>query len=357
MTNMQAKPLNVALIGYGFVGKTFHAPLICATPGLNLLVVSSRDADKVHADLPEAQVVASPEEAIRHPEVDLVVIASPNATHAPLAKVALEAGKHVVVDKPFTLDMREARELIALAEEQQRVLSVFQNRRWDSDYLGIKQVIEQGHLGKVAHFESHIDRFRPEVRVRWREQNVPGSGLWFDLGPHLIDQALQLFGLPQSVQGNIATLRPKAEINDWAHVVLNYPSHRVILHCSMLVAGGVSRFVVHGEKGSVVKAQADRQESQLLAGVVPGSAEWGTDEDALTLFEGTEAPRQIATPNGDQRQYYMQIRDALNGHGDNPVLPLQALAVMAVLEAAVSSSESGQAQPLPLTSEEIAHWR
>ena len=136
-------------------------------------------------------------------------------------------------------------------------------------------MIEQGTLGAVKHFESHFDRFRPEVRVRWREQNVPGSGLWFDLGPHLIDRALQLFGLPQSVQGNIATLRDGAEINDWAHVVLNYPAHKVILHCSMLVAGGSSRFTVHGDKGSVIKARADQQESQLLAGVVPGSAGWG----------------------------------------------------------------------------------
>lgn len=229
---MSNNTINIALIGYGFVGKTFHAPLIRSVPGLNLAFVASRDEEKVKRDLPDVTVIASPEAAVQHPDVDLVVIASPNATHAPLARLALNAGKHVVVDKPFTLDMQEARELIALAEEKQRLLSVFHNRRWDSDYLGIRQVIEQGTLGAVKHFESHFDRFRPEVRVRWREQNVPGSGLWFDLGPHLIDQALQLFGLPQSVQGNIATLRDGAEINDWAHVVLNYPAHKVILHCS-----------------------------------------------------------------------------------------------------------------------------
>ena len=155
--------------------------------------------------------------------------------------------------------MQEARELIALAEEKGQLLSVFHNRRWDSDYLGVRRAIEQGLVGRVVQFESHIDRFRPQVRVRWREQNVPGSGLWFDLGPHLIDRALQLFGLPESVQGNIATLREQAEVNDWAHVVLNYPEHRVILHCSMLVAGGVSRFSVHGDKGSLIKAHADRR--------------------------------------------------------------------------------------------------
>ncbi|MHA1020142.1 oxidoreductase [Enterobacter mori] len=348
----KAKTFNIALIGYGFVGKTFHAPLIQSIEGLTLAVVSSRDEEKVKRDLPNVLVVATPEEAIQHPDVDLVVIASPNATHAPLAALALNAGKHVVVDKPFTLDMQEARELIALADEKQRLLSVFHNRRWDSDFLGIKQVIEEGRLGKVKLFESHIDRFRPEVRVRWREQNVPGSGLWFDLGPHLIDQTLQLFGLPQSVQGNIATLRDGAEINDWAHVVLNYPEHKVILHASMLVAGGTSRFTVHGDKASVVKARIDQQEAQLLAGVIPGSESWGEDSDDMVLFDAAGDATRLKTPKGDQRQYYINVRDALTGTIGNPVHPVEALAVMAVLEAAVRSSETGSTQTLELTAEE-----
>lgn len=348
----KAKTINIALIGYGFVGKTFHAPLIQSIEGLTLAVVSSRDEEKVKRDLPNVLVVATPEEAIQHPDVDLVVIASPNATHAPLAALALNAGKHVVVDKPFTLDMQEARELIALADEKQRLLSVFHNRRWDSDFLGIKQVIEEGRLGKVKLFESHIDRFRPEVRVRWREQNVPGSGLWFDLGPHLIDQTLQLFGLPQSVQGNIATLRDGAEINDWAHVVLNYPEHKVILHASMLVAGGTSRFTVHGDKASVVKARIDQQEGQLLAGVIPGSESWGEDSDDMVLFDAAGDSTRLKTPKGDQRQYYINVRDALTGTIGNPVHPVEALAVMAVLEAAVRSSETGSTQTLELTAEE-----
>ena len=348
----KAKTINIALIGYGFVGKTFHAPLLQSVDGLKLAVVSSRDEEKVKRDLPDVQVVATPEEAIQHPDVDLVVIASPNATHAPLAALALNAGKHVVVDKPFTLDMQEARDLIALADEKQRLLSVFHNRRWDSDFLGIKQVIEEDRLGKVKLFESHIDRFRPEVRVRWREQNVPGSGLWFDLGPHLIDQTLQLFGLPQSVQGNIATLRDGAEINDWAHVVLNYPEHKVILHASMLVAGGTSRFTVHGDKASVVKARIDQQEAQLLAGVIPGSESWGEDSDDMVLFDAAGEATRLKTPKGDQRQYYINVRDALTGKIENPVHPVEALAVMAVLEAAVRSSETGSTQTLELTAEE-----
>lgn len=350
----KVQTINIALIGYGFVGKTFHAPLLQSVDGLKLAVVSSRDEEKVKRDLPDVQVVATPEEAIQHPGIDLVVIASPNATHAPLATLALNSGKHVVVDKPFTLDMQEARDLIALADEKQLLLSVFHNRRWDSDFLGIKQIIEQGTLGKIKHLESHIDRFRPEVRVRWREQNVPGSGLWFDLGPHLIDQTLQLFGLPQSVQGNIATLRDGAEINDWAHVVLNYPEHKVILHASMLVAGGTARFTAHGDKGSVVKARIDQQEAQLLSGVIPGSETWGEDSDSMVFYGADGVPQTIETPKGDQRQYYINVRDALLGKITNPVHPVEALAVMAVLEAAVKSSETGSTQPLALTAEERA---
>lgn len=183
---------------------------------------------------------------------------------------------------------------------------------------------------------------------------MPGSGLWFDLGPHLIDQTLQLFGLPQSVQGNIATLRDGAEINDWAHVVLDYPQHKVILHCSMLVAGGTARFTVHGDKGSVVKARIDQQEAQLLAGVIPGSEAWGEDSDSMVFFGANGEPQTVTTPKGDQRQYYINVRDALLGKITNPVHPVEALAVMAVLEAAVKSSETGTTQALELTPEERA---
>ena len=344
--------IRVGLVGYGYASKTFHAPLISGTPGLALTTVSSSDAAKVHADWPGAKVVSAAGELLNDPEIDLVVIATPNDTHFPLAKAALEAGKHVVVDKPFTVTLSQARELESLAKHCGRVLSVFHNRRWDSDFLTVRTLIDEGLLGEVCYFESHFDRFRPEVRVRWREQNVPGSGLWFDLGPHLIDQALQLFGLPQSVQGNIATLRDGAEINDWAHVVLNYPAHKVILHCSMLVAGGSSRFTVHGDKGSVIKARADQQESQLLAGVVPGSAGWGQDDDPLVIYDASLQAHAQATPQGDQRQYYMLIRDALKGQIANPVPPVEALAVMAVLEAAVRSAESGMVQTLDLSDDE-----
>jgi len=336
---MSPAPIRVGLIGYGYAGKTFHAPLIAATPGLRLAAVASRDATKVHADWPRTDVVADAHALIARDDIDLVVIASPNDTHAPLARAALRAGKHVVVDKPFALDVDEARDLIVTARENDRLLSVFHNRRWDSDFIGVKKAIADDLIGRVVHFESHIDRFRPEVRARWREGAGRGAGLWFDLGPHLIDQALQLFGPPQRVQANFARQREGALSDDWAHVVLDYSyGLRVILHASMLVAGGSPRFVVHGERGSLVKREADRQEAQLKAGIVPGADGWGIDPDAMQFYDGNGTTRIVPTPPGDQRQYYIGIEQALRGFGPNPLMPEQALTVMLVLEAAQQSA-------------------
>lgn len=347
----ETAPLRVGLIGYGFAGKTFHAPLIAATPGLELTLIGSSDAAKVGADFPAAAVVADPLQAAVDPRADLIVIATPNHSHAPLARAALAAGKHVVVDKPFTLDLAQARELAALAQRHGRLLSVFQNRRWDSDYLGVKQAIESGRLGAIAHFESHIDRFRPQVRERWREQAGPGTGVWWDLGPHLADQALQLFGLPERVFASLAVQRDGAVVADWAHVVLEYPRLRAILHAGMLGAGGARRFVVHGDAGSVVKVQADPQEAQLLAGLIPGAPGWGEDPDPLQWFGPAEA-RHWPTPAGDQRRFYAAVRDAVAGRADNPVPPEQAVALMAVLEAAAESAAQGRALPLALSQSE-----
>lgn len=347
-------PLRVALVGYGYAGKTFHAPLLAATPGLELTCVASSRADAVHADLPGVAVVADPLRAIEADGIDVVVIAAPNAQHAPLAAAALRAGKHVVVDKPFTLDLAEARGLRALAKERGRLLSVFHNRRWDSDFLGVKQVIAGGRIGEVAHFESHFDRFRPQVRARWRERAQPGGGIWFDLGPHLVDQALQLFGLPLDVHADRAALRPGAQADDWVHAVLRYERLRVILHASMLVAGGSARFTVHGTQGSVVKQRLDPQETQLLAGIEPGGAGWGDDDDPLLLYPGDAPAEKIAAPTGDQRRYYAGIRDTIRDGTAAPVTDAQALAVMAVLEAGVASAREQRAVEPALDDEERA---
>ena len=347
------KTIRVALIGYGYAGKTFHAPLVRSVPGLQLTIVGSSKGDIVRGDLSSVAVCSNMEEVATHPEVDLLIIASPNESHYPLAAAALRAGKHVVVDKPFTVKLADARSLVQLADEQERLLSVFHNRRWDSEVLATKAIVESGVLGEITHFETHIDRFRPLVRQRWREQTGPGAGLWFDLGPHLIDQAVQLFGLPQTINASFAVLRKGGETDDWAHVQLNYRSLRVILHTSLLVSGGVPRSVLHGTHGSWAKFCADVQEKQLVAGMLPGSDGFGFDPDPGILYEGaTGKQTKIPAPPVNQAEYYIGIREALWGRKPNPVPPKHATAVMSILESSFQSGARGQVLPVQLTDKE-----
>jgi len=260
--------LRVGLVGYGFASKTFHSPLISGTPGLELAVVSSSDASKVHADWPNVTVVDSAEKIFSDPTIDLVVIPTPNTTHFPLAQQALEAGKHVIVDKPFTVTLGEARSLNVLAQEKGKVLSVFHNRRWDSDFLTVKTLINEGTLGDVVYFESHYDRFKPQVQARWRENDELGSGIWYDLGSHLLDQALVLFGMPDTLQADLAVVRPGGKAVDYFNTVLTYGRRRVVLHSTVYASAETARFIVQGEKGSFVKFGLDTQEDSLKAGVV-----------------------------------------------------------------------------------------
>lgn len=348
--------LRVGLVGYGYAGKTFHAPLIRAVEGLDLVAVVSGQADKVRADLAEVAVYPTLDGLLEQGQVDLIVIATPNDTHAPLARIALAAGKHVVIDKPFALDMDEARDLIVRAQTGGLLLSVFHNRRWDSDYLSVKAAIEAGAIGRVAHFESRYERFRPLVRDRWRERGGRGSGLWFDLGPHLVDQALQLFGLPERVSADLAALRDGAHTDDWAHVRLVYPDKRVVIQCGMLSAGGAPRFLVNGTQGSLRESALDQQEAQLVSGMQPGQAGWGIDSDPLIRFDAEGQSHATPAVAGDQRRFYAAIAATLRGEAPVSVRPIECLAVMAVIEAAFASSESGTSQGLPLTAQERQSW-
>ncbi|EJS4803009.1 oxidoreductase [Salmonella enterica] len=297
--------IRVGLIGYGYASKTFHAPLIMGTPGLELAAVSSSDETKVKADWPAVSVVSEPRHLFNDPHIDLIVIPTPNDTHFPLAKAALEAGKHVVVDKPFTVTLSQARELDALARSTGRVLSVFHNRRWDGDFLTLKALLADGVLGEVSLFESHFDRFRPQVRDRWREQGGPGSGIWYDLAPHLLD-------------------------------------HRVILHGTMLAAAESARYIVHGSRGSYVKYGLDPQEERLKNGERLPQEDWGYDmrDGVLTLVEGeTRKEENWLTLPGNYPAYYAAIRDALNGNGENPVPASQAIQIMELIELGMESAK------------------
>ncbi len=329
---------NVALVGFGYAGQTFHAPLIAACPDLRLHTVVSSRPDAVRAAWPQARPAPDLDAVLADPGIDLVVLATPNALHAPQARAALEAGKAVVIDKPFALSMDEARGVADLARAKGLFLSVFHNRRWDADFLGLQQQLASGALGAVRTFESHFDRFRPEVRDRWRERDGPGGGIWNDLGPHLIDQALVLFGRPLGVTCELAVLRDGGQAVDWAHAVLRYTDKRVILHADMTTAAPDLRFAVHSAMASWLKGGLDVQEDQLKAGHVIGGAGWGVDPLPATVVDGaTGARSQAPCPPGDYPAYYAAVAAALTGRGANPVPPEQALAVMAVLEAGIES--------------------
>lgn len=337
--------LRVGLMGYGFASKTFHAPLIAGTPDVELAAISSSDEAKVHADWPQVRVVADPQALLDDPSLQLIVIPTPNDTHFPLAKAALNAGKHVVVDKPFTVTLSQARELEALAKAKGLLLSVFHNRRWDSDFLTLKQLLNDGTLGEVRYFESHFDRFRPEVRQRWREMKGAGSGIWYDLGPHLLDQALQLFGAPVAINVDMAEMRPGAQTTDYFHATLTYPLRRVVLHASMLVAAESPRYVVHGTRGSYVKYGLDPQEDRLKAGDFPPNEEWGYDmrDGVLTLAEGDGVKEEtLMTQPGNYPAYYAAVRDAISGRGSNPVTAQEAIQVMELIELGLQSAEKRQ---------------
>jgi predicted dehydrogenase len=345
--------IKLGIIGYGYAGRVFHAPLAASVPGLELAAFVSGDPAKVAADWPGIPVDPSPEALFSRPELDLVVIASPNDTHYPLASQALAAGKHVIVDKPFTLTPAEARSLNDQAERAGRLLSVFHNRRWDADFLTLRGLIESGRLGRVVRLESRFDRFRPQVRERWREAGGPGSGLWYDLGPHLLDQALQLFGLPDALTVDLALQRDGARSDDYFHAQLRYRDARVLLGASALVAEPGPRFAVHGTLGSYLKFGLDPQEDRLKAGQRPPATDWGLDAGPGRLTAARPGrPEDLETclvPNlaGDYPAYYAAIRDALLGLGANPVTPREAIQVMDLIELGLASAAARRELAVP----------
>ncbi|WP_144980215.1 oxidoreductase [Halomonas sp. C22] len=334
--------INVGLVGYGFASKTFHAPLIQAVPGLELVAVSSSDASKVTADLPQVAVERETLALCQRKDLDLIVIPTPNDTHFPLAKAALAAGKHVVVDKPFTVTLSEARQLKALAADKECLLSVFHNRRWDSDFLTVKALLAEGTLGRVTGFESRFDRFRPEVRDRWREKAAPGGGIWYDLGPHLLDQACELFGMPHAILLEIGARRDAAHADDDFLALLEYDDCRVSLSAGTLVAEPTPRYRLHGTLGSYVKMGLDPQEARLKAGETP-TPHWGQDiPGTLTLREGhgEDAPlvsHEHPTLPGDYLAYYQGVADAIRQQAPLPVSVEDALRSMTLLEAGLDS--------------------
>jgi scyllo-inositol 2-dehydrogenase (NADP+) len=258
---------------------------------------------------------------------------------------ALQAGKHVVVDKPFTTTVDEAATLASLAKEKNLILSVFQNRRWDADFLTVRQLISTEKLGEIVSFHSSFDRYRPEVKQRWREQNIPGGGLWYDIGSHLVDQVVSLFGAPSTVYADFAMQRPSATAIDYFHVLLNYEKMLVILEAGSLVSSDTARFAIHGTAGSFIKYGKDVQESDLKKGINIKESLWGVDPEQGSFFQWQKeslTTELITNIPGDYAYYYEAIYQAILNGAPNPVTLDDALIVMNVIELAIKSAESGQ---------------
>jgi len=331
------REIGVGVIGYGLAGRAFHAPYVRATPDMALRAIVTREPAKVLADLPDMRVVPDVAALLAEPDIDLVVVASPDALHAEHAIAALEAGKHVLIDKPFATSLADARRITAAGEAAGKQVTVFQNRRWDADFRTLRQLIADGALGEIVQFESHFDRWRPTPTGRWKEARK--GGVWLDLGPHLVDQALVLFGRPEGVSLDLATMRDGAPSPDYFHAVLRYERHRVILHATKLAAQHGLRFAVHGTRASWIKHGSDPQEAATLAGHAPEGEDWGVDpiDGTLTIGEnGAVSP--IRNERGDYRLFWQALARAIRGEDANPVPATEAITVMEVLDAGLRSA-------------------
>jgi predicted dehydrogenase len=339
--------IHAGLIGFGASGRTFHAPVIHAVPGMRLAAILQRAGNDAAERYPGARLVRSLEKLLSIEEISLVVIATPNTSHYTLARQCLLAGKHVVVDKPFTTTLQEAEELIKLAQECKRLISVYQNSRWHGDFLTVRKLIGSGVLGRLARYEAHFDRFRPGLRANaWREWAEPGSGLLFDLGPHLIDQALLLFGTPQHLSADVRIEREGAVADDAFDVVLHYGEFRAALGATMLAAAPGPRFLLYGTLGSFVKHGVDPQAEALKLGEIPGGDRWGEESEEMwgrlsLAKEENIVIESVPTEPGDYRSYYANVRDAILGQAPLDVTSQQALDVMRALELALESNRRG----------------
>src|SRR6266481_3767382 len=338
--------IEVGLVGFGLAGRAFHAPVIRAVPGLHLAAIVQRSGSEAAEKYPDVRIVRSLDELLSLPGIRLIVIATPNETHYPFAQECLGAGRDVVVDKPFTTNLEEAVALVQLAKETGRLLTVYQNRRYDGDFQAIRQLVEAGTLGRIVRFETAYDRFRPQLKPgAWRETARPGSGILFDIAPHLIDHALVLFGLPEAVTADVRIERENAVADDAFDITLHYPnSLRAVLRSSILAAAPRPRFVVLGTQGSFVKRSFDPQENNLRLGNIPSNTSWGYEPEenwgVLTIPAGDAFEhRRIPSASCDYRDYYANVHDTILGLAELAVTPEWSLDIMRLLELARASSQ------------------
>ncbi len=342
------KPVRVGLIGFGAAGQIYHAPILTCVDGLELIQIRASRPEQIalaHHRYPDAELVTDNDSIIKNENIDLVVVATPNDSHSPLAKAALLAGKHVVVEKPFTITSVEADELINLAKQQNKILTVNQNRRFEGDYATIKKIINSGMLGELAEFESHYDRFRNYLRPNaWREENMPGAGIFYDLGAHLIDQVLDLFGLPISLTADLRLQRKGAKAIDNFELVMNYNNLKVTLKGGMLVKEPLPRFIILGEQGSFVKYGTDVQEEALKAGGIPNkTATWGMEPESSwgkinTEYKGMHLVSKVETERGNYVDFYQNVYDTIIGRSSLLIKPEESRNTIRIIELAMQSN-------------------
>ncbi|MFO7657945.1 MAG: oxidoreductase [Bacteroidales bacterium] len=339
------KPIITALASYGMSGSIFHAPLLHAHPGFKLTTVMQRTSDSAKEKYPGLKIVKSFDELLNDDETELIVVNTPDNTHYEFASRALEAGKHVVVEKPFTPTVTEGEKLIGLAVKKGKVLSVFQNRRWDGDFLTLQQVIGKKLLGRIVEFETHFDRYRNFIQDSWKENPDYHTGTLYNLGSHLADQALVLFGMPQALFADVRAMRAGARVDDSFDIKLYYPDIKVTLKAGYLVREPGPRYMLHGTEGSYVKYGLDPQEEQLKNGILPNDDTWGKEPEKdhgvlHTTINGQEVREKYETLPGNYNHFYSNIYDVIRHGKELFVKPQQALNVIRIIEAAYRSSKN-----------------
>jgi scyllo-inositol 2-dehydrogenase (NADP+) len=346
--DFQAVPLRVLLVGFGLSARAFHLPFILTNPAYVLTGIVQPSGNSAKTAFPDLLHFQCLEQALAGIVVELVIITAPNELHAPLARQALLAGKHVVVEKPFALSSREARELILLARERQCVLSVYHNRRWDADFLTLQELIRQGRIGKAVQLLSRFDRFRPRIKPGWKEEPGAGRGIFFDLAPHLLDQALLLFGWPAALYAQLRMEREEARTPDAFDLFLYYSNGLTVqLAAGSLVSAPLPRFCMMGTAGSYTKWGMDPQEEALRAGARPASESWGKETrdqwGVLIIEKGGELMRSsYPSASGNYGRYYVLLAAAIQKGAPNPVPPQEALRVIKLLELAEESHLQGR---------------
>jgi scyllo-inositol 2-dehydrogenase (NADP+) len=340
--------VRVGLIGFGLAGQAFHAPVIRGVEGMELACVLERHGSRAKEKYPDVRVVRTLEELLSDSSIRLCVIATPNDSHFELARACLLAGRDVVVDKPFAPTFTECGQLVRLANERGRLITVYQNRRYDGDFQTVMKIVRSGALGKIAEYECRFDRFRLEPKPNaWRERpDQPGAGILFDLGPHVIDQVLLLFGDPQSITASAFCQRESSQVDDAFDVCMEYPGLRALARAHIIAFQPGPHFLIHGSKGSFIKYGSDPQEPRLRGENVPDGLDWGSDwgkesEDLWgTLSLVDKPPEEIKTERGDYRGFYANVRDAIEKKSPLAVTAEQALRTMrAILLAHKSSRE------------------